>query len=662
MCGITGFLDPRRTISELENVVWRMTAPLRHRGPDDGGVWADHDAGVGLGHRRLSIIDLSPEGRQPMVSASGRHVLVYNGEIYNHPKIREELDRLSSPRWRGRSDTETMLEAFDAWGVRAAVGRFVGMFAFALWDRRDHALYLVRDRLGEKPLYYGWAGDMFLFGSELKALRAHPAWNGEIDKDALALYFRHNYIPSPYSIYKGIRKLVPGTILKMGLQGPAGNDPEPESYWSAKEVAERGIAAPFSGSPTEALSRLETMLLEVIGQEMISDVPLGALLSGGIDSSTVVALMQSLSGRPVKTFTIGFHEAGYNEAVSARAVAEHLGTDHTELYVTPKEAMDVVPLLPTLYDEPFSDSSQIPTFLVSRLTRRHVTVALSGDAGDELFGGYNRYLWGRSIWRKIAWMPKGLRSSLRSAITAVPPEKWDSLFKVAGGIVRARQAPRHAGDQIHKLAELLLVKEPEELYLSLVSHWKNPCLLVPGAVEPPTILSDRKRWADLPDFVQRMMFLDTVTYLPDDILVKVDRASMGVSLECRVPFLDHRVVEFAWRLPLSQKIRNNQGKWLLRQLLYKYVPKALVERPKTGFGVPIDSWLRGPLREWAESLLCGNSLKNGGIIDPSPVLEKWREHLSGVHNWQYYLWDVLMFQAWLDRGRAGIQERAVHGG
>jgi asparagine synthase (glutamine-hydrolysing) len=661
MCGIAGFLDPHRTVTEVENVVWRMASPLTHRGPDDGGIWADHDAGVGLGHRRLSVIDLSPEGRQPMVSASGRYVLVYNGEIYNHSKIREELDRLFSPCWRGHSDTETMLEAFDAWGVRVAVGRFVGMFAFALWDRRDRALYLVRDRLGEKPLYYGWAGDLFLFGSELKALRAHPAWTGEIDTDALALYFRHNYIPAPYSIYRGIRKLVPGSILRIKLLGDRGREPGPELSWSAKEVAERGVADPFPGSTTEALSRLETLLLEAIGQEMIADVPLGALLSGGIDSSAVVALMQSLSVRPVKTFTIGFHEAGYNEAVSAKAVADHLGTDHTELYVTPREAMDVVPLLPTLYDEPFSDSSQIPTFLVSRLTRRHVTVALSGDAGDELFGGYTRYLWGRSIWRKIAWMPIGLRSALRGAITAVSPERWDSLIAVTKGVVRGRQTPRHAGDQFHKLAELLLVKGPEELYLNLVSHWKNPCFLVPGAVEPPTVLSDRKRWADLPDFVQRMMFLDTVTYLPDDILVKVDRASMGVSLECRVPFLDHRIVEFAWHLPLSMKIRGNQGKWLLRQLLYKYVPRALVERPKTGFGVPIDSWLRGPLREWAESLLYGSSITNGGIIDPSLVREKWREHLSGARNWQYYLWDVLMFQAWLDQNRAGIGQRAVNG-
>lgn len=489
----------------------------------------------------------------------------------------------------------------------------------------------------------------FLFGSELKALRAHPAWRGEIDRQALALFMRHSYIPTPYSIYKNIFKLVPGTILSLSAKNSAG---KVITYWSAKETAEAGLRDLFKGSEDEALQLLEEKLRVAIAGQMIADVPLGAFLSGGIDSSLVVALMQAQSATPVKTFTIGFHEAGYNEAEFAKAVATHLGTEHTELYVTPTEAMEVIPRLPQLYDEPFADASQVPTFLVSELTRRKVTVSLSGDGGDELFGGYNRYFWGRNIWNKVGWMPRELRKMAAAGITTVSPAMWDAAFQGLSPVLPATLQQRIPGDKLHKLAEVLAVEHPEAMYRNLVSSWKTPVEVVLNAQEPKTILTDKKQWADLPDFVLRMMFLDLVTYLPDDILVKVDRAAMGVSLETRVPYLDHRVVELAWRLPLSLKIRHGKGKWLLRQLLYKYVPQELIERPKAGFGIPIGDWLRGPLREWAESLLNEKRLQREGFFDSLAIRTKWDEHQSGHRNWQYYLWPVLMFQAWLEENPA----------
>ena len=621
-----------------------MTDTLVHRGPDDGGVWEDIRAGIALGNRRLAIVDLSPEGHQPMRSASGRYVLAFNGEIYNFWMLREELEGRGHP-FRGHSDTEVMLAAFTEWGIEGALERFNGMFAFALWDREERSLHLARDRMGEKPLYYGRMGDVLLFGSELKALRAHPRFKGEVSRNALALYLRHNYIPAPYTIYEGIRKLPPGTRLTID---EAGNAPGPVPYWSAKEAAERGVANPFGGSEAEAVDELDGLLRDSIGMRMIADVPLGAFLSGGIDSSTVVALMQAQSDRPVKTFSIGFYEDEYSEADYAKEVARHLGTDHTELYVTPEEAMSVIPKLPTLYDEPFSDSSQIPTYLVSELARRHVTVSLSGDGGDELFAGYNRYFWGRSIWHKIGWVPPALRGAAAGALTAVSPQGWDRIFKRLGPVLPGKVRQRMPGDRLHKLAGVLSVKSPEAMYMSLVSLWQRPDFIVVGGSEPPTTLTDPGRWAELPDFTQRMMYLDTVTYLPDDILVKVDRASMGVSLEGRIPFLDHRLVEFAWRVPLGMKIKDGKGKWLLRQVLNRYVPKKLIERPKMGFGVPIDAWLRGPLREWAEDLLNERRLSGEGFFDPYPIREKWSEHLSGRRNWQYQLWDVLMFEAWLE--------------
>jgi asparagine synthase (glutamine-hydrolysing) len=647
MCGISGFWDkvqPKST-DELHVIIQQMSDTLVHRGPDDRGSWVDADLGIALGHRRLAIVDLSPEGHQPMISAEGRYAIVFNGEIYNFRELRSELERLGHC-FRGHSDTEVMLASISEWGLERAIERFNGMFAFALWDRQERTLHLGRDRLGEKPLYYGWMGQTFLFGSELKALRTHPSFKAEINRDVLALFLRHSCVPAPYSIYKGIYKLPPGTILTCnGVH----RDLVPIPYWSLQEVAEFGIRNLFIGSESEAVDKLEALLGDAVALRRVADVPLGAFLSGGIDSSTVVALMQAQSSQSVKTFSIGFYEESYNEAKDAKAVAQYFGTDHTELYVTPEDALAVIPKLPTLYDEPFSDYSQIPTFLVCQLAKQHVTVSLSGDGGDELFGGYNRYFWGRSIWQKVGWTPQSLRHIAAHALTALSPQMWDRLFGGLGSLLPTKLRQRVPGDKLHKLAEILAVDSPDIMYKGLVSHWKQPEAVVLGSSEPPTSVTDSRKWARLPDFTQRMMFLDTVTYLPDDILTKVDRASMGVNLEARLPFLDHRLVEFAWQIPLEMKIRNGQGKWLLRQVLYKYVPQKLIERPKMGFGIPIDDWLRGPLRDWAEALLDEGRLREEGFFNPQPIREKWTEHLAGDRNWQYYLWDVLMFQAWLDK-------------
>ena len=645
MCGLTGYWKSSgHSTQEGEAIVGAMARQISHRGPDDQGVWTDAGAGFALAHRRLSILDLSPQGHQPMLSYCGRYVIAFNGEVYNFAAIRDELEQAGvAPAWRGHSDTEVMLAAVVAWGMEAALKKFVGMFAFALWDREMRTLSLARDRLGEKPLYYGWQGQTFLFGSELKVLKAHLAFRAEIDRDALTLFLRHNAIPAPYSVYKGIYKLPPGTFLQLRA---GQRDARPVTYWSAQSVAEAGQRNLFTGSDAEATMELERLLGEAVGGQMVADVPLGAFLSGGIDSTTIVALMQAQSSRPVRTFTIGFNETGYNEAEHARAVARHLGTEHTELYVTPQDAMNVIPNLSSVYDEPFADSSQIPTCLVSHLARRHVTVSLSGDGGDELFGGYNRYFWARSIWRKLGWAPRPLRAALAGVLTTLPPSSWNTAFQKLGRWLPAKLCYANPGDKLHKVADILAVRSPEEIYLGLVSHWKNPAQLVRGSHEPPTLLTDPAHRADLPDFEHRMMYLDTVTYLPDDILAKVDRAAMSVSLETRVPLLDHRVVEFAWTLPLHMKIRQGQGKWLLRQVLYRHVPQALMDRPKMGFGVPIDHWLRGPLKDWAAALIESGRLTREGVFDPIPIQRKWAEHQSGSRNWSYYLWDVLMFQQW----------------
>jgi asparagine synthase (glutamine-hydrolysing) len=625
-----------------------MMEPIRHRGPDDSGDWVDAQNGVALGFRRLAILDLSPAGHQPMLSADGRYVIVFNGEVYNFNQLRTELASLGHA-FRGHSDTEVMLAAICQWGIQDAVQRFNGMFAFALWDRRECRLTLVRDRLGIKPLYYGWAGSVFLFGSELKALKAHPAFQAEIDRGALALYLRHNYIPAPYTIYTGFCKLLPGTILTLA-GNQLGELPDPVPYWSARQMAESGVAHLFEGSDQEAVVELDALLRESVRERMVADVPLGAFLSGGIDSSAIVALMQVQSSRPVQTFTIGFHESSYNEAEHAKEVARHLGTEHTELYVTPQEAQAVIPRLPALFDEPSADSSQIPTFLIAELARRHVTVSLSGDGGDELFGGYNRYSWARKIWKVTGRLPGTFRTFGSAALLRTPSTAWDILL--SNRFIPPRWRISEAGEKIRKIAEILPADSPEAIYLDLVSHWKEPASIVRGAAEPSTRLTSRESWACVPDYTAWMMYMDLVTYLPDDILVKVDRASMGVSLEARVPFLDdQRVVEFAWRLPLRMKIRNGQGKWILRQVLYQYVPCQMIERPKMGFGIPIDAWLRGPLRGWAESLLGERRLKDEGFFNPKPIRQKWQEHLTGKHNWQYHLWDILMFEAWLEENR-----------
>ena len=651
MCGFVGFLGGITPYGRLggEAMLKRMADTIAYRGPDDAGYWCDEDHRVGLGHRRLAIVDLSLAGHQPMQSASGRYIIAFNGEIYNHLLLRQELRATGqTPSWRGHSDTEMLLAGFDAWGIQGTVERATGMFAFAVWDRQTKALTLARDRLGEKPLYYGWQGRgngaVFLFGSELKALRAHPDFENNINRGALGLHLRHNYIPSPYSIYEGISKLLPGSLLTVSLQL---REPQVRAYWSGAQVAESGLANAFEGDAEQAVDALEVLLKDAVRQQMMADVPLGAFLSGGVDSSTVVALMQAQSSRPVKTFTIGFNEEGYNEAVHAKAVARHLGTDHTELYVTAEQARAVIPLLPTLYDEPFSDSSQIPTYLVSGLARQHVTVSLSGDAGDELFCGYNRYQMTANLWRKLTAVPLPLRKLAARGLTSISPQSWNRLADALARFLPSSARLANVGDKLHKGAGVLSSQSADALYLGLVSHWHDPASVVIGGHEPPTLLTGNVPALNGLDDVQRMMALDMLTYLPDDILTKVDRAAMGVSLETRVPFLDHRVVEFAWSLPQSMKLRDGQSKWALRQVLYRHVPKALIERPKMGFGVPIDIWLRGPLRGWAEDLLSEARLKREGFFNPAPIRRKWAEHLSGQRNWQYHLWDVLMFQAWL---------------
>lgn len=656
MCGVTGILSKSATLDHLGAVVQCMADTIVHRGPDDGGVWVDEAAGLALAHKRLSILDLTSAGHQPMHSACSRYVMVFNGEIYNHLDLRRDLGLAPTSsfsvgseggiRWRGHSDTETLLACIVNWGLEKTLKSCVGMFAIALWDRETRTLALARDRMGEKPLYYGSYGQMFMFASELKAIRAFPGFSAGIDRGVLSLLMRYNYVPEPYCIYEGFRKLPPGCWLELTAeQLGRGDPPEPRRYWSALEVAIMGARNPYSfGSDTEAVSALDEKLREAVRMQMVADVPLGAFLSGGVDSSTVVALMQAESSRRVKTFSIGFHEGDYDEAHHAKAVARHLGTEHTELYVTAEDALACIPKLPALYDEPFSDSSQIPTHLVSQMARKHVAVSLSGDGGDELFGGYARYFLAAKLWGKLGRIPPSFRQVAASVIRTLSPGQWDLIYRmVAPGLPKSHRA-RSVGDRLHKGAAVLAGRSGADLYRGLVSHW-DPAEIVLGAAEPDTAFT--QPWPELSTLTEQMMALDAVTYLPGDILTKVDRAAMAVSLETRVPLLDHRVFEFAWRLPMNYKVRGGEGKWLLRQVLYQYVPRTLIDRPKMGFGVPIDSWLRGPLREWAEEMLDESRLRREGHFDPDPIRKKWQEHLSGRRNWQYLLWDVLMFQAWL---------------
>ena len=653
MCGIAGLWDTTQRFPADDNfaAVRGMTRSLRNRGPDDEGFFHDSAAGIALGHRRLSVIDLSPEGHQPMTSASGRFVMVFNGEVYNHAALRRDLASHGAT-FRGHSDTEAMLAAIEHWGLDAALKRFIGMFAFALWDRHTRTLTLARDRLGIKPLYYGWVGPRFVFGSELKAITQVPRFDNPINRDALCLLLRHNYITAPYSIYHGIRKLVPGTYLSVNAEMarmPAGAetlDAATRTYWSARDVVAAGAADRLRLSDQEATDELERALRDAVALRMEADVPLGAFLSGGVDSSLVVALMQAQSSRPVQTFSIGFREQGYDEAVHARAVAQHLGTEHHELYITAQDALDVVPKLPGIFDEPFSDSSQVPTFLLSKLARGRVTVSLSGDGGDELFGGYMRYFKARDIERCLSWMPRQMRGHAARSLSR-HAGFYELLLTGANHCLPPRARLKRPKSKVGVLASMLEAGPQHERYRVLMSHVRNPAAIVLHASEPATGLSQPALEPGVVGDIERMMYSDLVTYLPGDILTKVDRASMAVSLEARVPLLDHRVVEFAWRVPIEQKVRRGQGKWLLRQVLYRHVPRQLIDRPKQGFGVPIGAWLRGPLRDWAEALLDERRLREEGYFDPAYVKRMLADHVSGKVNEGGRLWDVLMFQAWL---------------
>lgn len=642
MCGITGFFG--QSIShQMSELATEMADRIAHRGPDDSGVWCDQEVGIALAHRRLSIVDLSPAGHQPMHSASGRYVLVYNGEIYNHLEIREQLTAENhAPAWRGHSDTETLLAAIEAWGLTATLKASVGMFAIALWDRQERTLTLARDRFGEKPLYYGWQNGVLLFGSELKAITAHPAFERRIQREAVALLLRYNYIPAPYSIWQGIHKLPPAAYIsfKTGqLQ------PEPEAYWSLASVALHGQNDPFAGTESDAVLELNKTLISAIRGQMLADVPLGALLSGGVDSSLVVALMQSQSERPVRTFSIGFHEKQFNESGYARDVAKHLGTEHTELFMSANDVLNAIPRMPSMYDEPFADSSQLPTSLVMALARQHVTVALSGDGGDELFGGYNRYLLAPKLWHGMRVLPKPLRVALGSALQSVSAENWERLAKPFAQLIRQNMV----GTKIHNMSDRLLnVNGFDELIELMTAEWRDYCPVNGVPVVNDVFIRRFQQWPAIENYAARTMFVDAVTYMPDDILVKVDRAAMAVSLETRAPLLDHRMAELAWSLPMSMKINKGQGKHVLRQVLYNYVPKNLIERPKMGFAIPLDQWLRKELRDWAESLLSNDRLNREGFFDVDRVRETWNAHLSGSKNYGHRLWSVLMFQAWLE--------------
>lgn len=647
MCGIVGFwADHRFDGRPASEIATRMADALKHRGPDDAGVWTEDQRGVAFGHRRLAIIDVSSAGHQPMSSAGGRYVITFNGEIYNHRALRAAVEAAGlAPAWRGHSDTETLLAAISGWGLAAALERCVGMFALALWDRESCTLQLARDRLGEKPLYYGWVGGSLVFGSELKAFHRFPGFTRTVNRDVLALYTQFGNVPAPYAIFEGVSKLAPAAILSLDAEGLRSKRPVLSTYWSFLEAARRGLSDPLLNEQ-EALRALEAQLRVAVASTMESDVPLGAFLSGGVDSSLIAALMQAQSPRPVQTFTVGFEEADYDESPFAKAVAAHLGTEHHEVRLRAEDARAVISDIPVIYDEPFADSSQIATHLICRYARSHVKVALSGDGGDELFGGYNRYLWSRRVWSVWSRFPAPLRRAAAGTLGRIPTVAFDRIASVLG----ADSLVSHVGTKAHKLLQRLgSMGSVEDMHRRLLTEWPSHSALVLGAKALPSLLTQKPVARDGQELEDLMMMLDTVTYLPDDVLTKVDRAAMAVGLETRVPFLDHHLVEFAWRLPLEMKIRHGQGKWALRQILYKYVPQHLIERPKSGFAVPLGAWLRGPLRDWAEALLSADRLAREGYFDPKQVRAVWAQHLKGRQEWTERLWYVLTFQSWLEK-------------
>jgi asparagine synthase (glutamine-hydrolysing) len=645
MCGLTGLLvRPGRPAAELEELVVRMSERIAHRGPDDWGTWVDAEAGVALGFRRLSIVDLSQLGHQPMRSASGRFWMAFNGEVYNHAELRAELVKAGCT-FRGHSDSEVMLAAFERWGTVPAISRFVGMFAIALWDTANRTLTLIRDRLGKKPLFVYQEPGLVSFGSELKALLAGPSFDREIDRDAVVSYLRYLYVPAPRTIYRRARKLLPGHLLT--IADPAAPLPESVCYWDLADVARAGGDHPFEGSEQEAVDELDRLLCDAVGLRMQADVPVGALLSGGIDSSVVVAMMQALSSRKVRTYTVGFREREHDESEPAREVARYLGTEHTELTLHADDALALVPRLPTMFDEPLADPSQLPTFLVCQLARRDVTVALTGDGGDEVFAGYNRYVHGARLLPRLSAMPRPARAAFGAGLGVFESGSWDAMHRAMSAVLPAARRQRLVGLKVAKLRRLLSQETQAAMYRTLMSAWHDPAALVPGGHDEAGPFAEGVAAERPRGLVDRMALADQASYLPDDLLAKVDRASMAVSLEVRVPILDHRIVEFGWRLPLRMRIRQGRGKWILREVLHRRVPRALVDRPKIGFSVPIAAWLRGPLKSWGTELLDPDRLRRGGLLDPEGVGRAWTNFQgNGAADEAPGLWAVLMLLAW----------------